>query len=1098
MDGNATKRRKVSHGNGGPNVASVLPSVDAMGLAVSSPFAMKTEELLSENRVDNKKAFPGLDDTLRHFKDRIEAIPEHEPIPLVDLTPKFEKTHGIRIPYPDPRPSNTNTLKLAFEKPAGVNVVGSYTLQTQCKTQPVLSVDMIVTIPSLYFQVKDYQDFRYFYRRAYYLACITADLRESQKSSWDFVYDYLHGNPLLPILVARPKKSNGSGSKTSSDPSVKLPYEIRIIPTAPEGRFPVAKLSADRNSIRHEQSEDDAKGAQRSSPFYNSTLKAEALFSSYLRLLHKTTSTCPGFRDACILGRIWLSQRGFGGAIHDGGFGHFEWAALIALLLQSGGRKGEPILSPSLRSTQLFKATLQFLADTNLNRKPVVVGKGVPPEPEAIRQRGPVLYDAARSINILFKMSPWSAYMLQEQAKCSLSSMNTNSDYFESLFITKVYQPLQMYDLLAKVNLRTAKEGLSFTDCRGFAWNFGDQLYQILSRALGERARLIHVETPTTAAWSVSRASPRTTQESLVVGIIVDPQKASQGRDFGPSYEEKKEATEFRAFWGDKADLWQFPSGDIVESLDWTQFTALGYHGICEAIIRYILNFKLKVTDDDIVFPGNEQSRIISLKTSDKAAFDEARKAFETLEQEIRGLEGLPLHIRQIAPASPLLRRASLRAPDFSSRKQQSLPMDAVISFEASGSWPENIAAIQRAKVAFLLKIGESLEQSNEEIKTYIGREEEARDVENLAFLDVVYEDGASFRLRVHSDLEQTLLERKSNDRTIERNDRLEAVDLLAKVKRVDSVLPLHNQTILTSCTRFPAFSDAMRLVKFWFNSHKLSSHFSEDLVEVFVLHAFLQPYPWETPSSATTGFLRTLMFLSRWNWHEEPLIVDSSVSLSYSQRVAIQARFDKWRQIDPNMNRVVLFVATSHDVSGSAYTPDGPSVVVANRMRSLAQAACKLVKEKSIDLDIRALFHSDLEDYDVVIHLSSKAIKALRRDDGTKHSHFKNLDGIGDALPIVRDPIEVLLNRFKAMYESPLLFFSGGPEDYTITALWNPQVHKRTFTANLPCSFMPVGGGVAKTVASGEGLFDVNRDAILAEIARIGGDLIEKIEKKR
>ncbi|KAI1082610.1 Nrap protein [Whalleya microplaca] len=1117
MESNTPKRRKLDHTNGGPSFESTNPSASSMGSSGASAFVLETEELLREVKLDYNKAFPGVDETLRQFKDSIESLEPHEPLLIGDVSADFEKANRIIIPYPDPKPAQNSPYKLSFERPAQVNVVGSYTLKTMVKSQTDLAVDMIVVMPTSLFQEKDYLNMRYFYKRAYYLAYIAAGLRKAYGSAMEFSFDHLHDNTLLPILIARPK---GAPNKESS--SQKAAHAIRIIPNAPEGCFPATKLTAVSNAVRQGKAE-DSKTARRPTPFYNTTLKAESQFSAYLRLLHKASNACAAFKDACILGRIWLQQRGFGGRIRDGGFGHFEWAILMALLLQGGGRKGEAVLSPSLHSTQLFKATLQFLVSANLQKKLTVIGKD-PPELETVRQPTPILYDVARGLNVLFKMTPWSIAMLTEQAKWSLSAMNSSPlDQFEPTFIIKADQPLQIFDLLARIHLPTSKEGFDSPDRRGFLWDFSEKLYQTLRRALGERVQLVQIEGPKTkASWPISATSPKAKQNTVLVGIIVDPVKASQGREYGPSYEQKKECEKFREFWGEKADLWQFPDGNIVESLDWTSFSYLGFSGICEAIIGYILKLRLQVADADIEFCGREATNIMTLAPSDKLAFDGARQAFEILERDIRDLEDLPLHVKHVAPIDAGLRRTSLHVPDFNVRKPLMHPMEVVVSFEVSGKWPENLAAIQRAKIAFLLKIGSSLEEAKDEIQTHLGLEDANRDDVNLAFLDIVYENGVAFRLRVHSDLEEALLDRLTKDQTVERHVRTDAADLFAMYKRMYTNMPLHNQTISTFCTRFPALSPSIRLTKRWFDAHKLSCHFNEELIELFTLQAFLKPYPWQTPTSATTGFLRTLLLLSRWDWRDEALVVDPADALSTSQRLEIGTRLEAWRKIDPGMHRTVLFVATPHDVSGVAYTQRGPARVVATRMTSLARSACKAVRERGLELDARSLFQTSLGDYDILIHLSPKALRGVSSSSSSAHElqRYKNLDlhtsgsngkkkAAAAAPPPLEPPARTLLKRLAAVFASPLLFFHGGghgEDDAVIGALWNPLLHDRAFTVNMPCSLKTAeggrGGGGSGGGSGGSGggngeLFEVNRNAILAEIARIGGDAVVRVEVK-
>ncbi|KAI0188841.1 Nrap protein [Astrocystis sublimbata] len=1080
MESHSPKRRKLDHSHGGPTFQSAASS--SMGASGSSTFVLETDELLSEVKLDYSSAFPALDQTLRQLKDAIEGLEQYGPIPIDEATTRWEKTSRTAIPYPDPKPARGCPYKVSFEKPTHINVVGSYASQTMTKSQSSFAVDMIAVMPATLFSEKDYRDYRYFYKRAFFLACITDALRNNF-SDLDFVYTTLNGNALLPILVARPQDKALKGKK---EPSTKASYEIRIIPNAPEGYFPATKLSATSNAIRR-NGPGETSDNKTPTPFYNNTLKAESQFVPYLKLLHRASSTCASFKDACILGRTWLQQRGFGGDVAEGGFGHFHWAVLMALLLQTGGRKDEPILSSSLHASQLFKATVQYLASSNLHKKAVILGSS-PAAPETLRQSGPVLYDSARDVNVLFNMTSWSAFMLNEHAKLSLSAMNDPQvELFDSLFITKVNQPLQMFDLFININIpsNASQKSSIATDGRGSKVDFAEDVYRTLKKALGERAKLINIQLPKSTARKATSSAAKAKTETLSVGIMCDPAKASQGRE---------------DFWGDIAELWQFPSGEIVESVNWNEFTPLGYFGVCQAIITYILKSRLKLTEGDLVFHGQEFSNIIPLSPTDKASFDTAKAAFSVFEKDVRDLEDLPLSVKQIAAIGPETRYASLHAPTPNQRKQGTTPIAAMLSLEASGKWPENIASIQRAKIALLLQIGRSLEEAKPKIETHLGLEDAERETENLAFLDIVYDNGFSFRLRVHSDQEETLLDRQTKDQTLDRHARTEAAALLSSARWRSTILPLHNQTVSTYCTRFPALSSSIRLTKHWFNAHRLGNYLNEPLIELFVLQAFLQPHPFPMPSSTTTGFLRTLLLLASYDWREEPMIVDPADTLSTAQRIDISTRLEAWRKIDTNMNRTTLFVATAFDTTGIAYTQNIPRVV-ATRMTALARSASKAAKDKGVQLDPRTLFHSGLRDYDVVIHLSSKAIKGVLRDDGTKHSRFKNLDETGGsgALPLPEAPVTALLRRLNALYAAPLLFFHGGSEDNAIAALWNPQLHARGFSANMPSSFKPQSKS-----AGGDGngedkeKYELNKEAVLAEIARIGGDLVEKIDVKK
>jgi U3 small nucleolar RNA-associated protein 22 len=96
---------------------------------------------------------------------------------------------------------------LAYAKPSNINVVGSYALKTLVRSDRALVVDMVVKMPESIFQEKDFLNYRYFYKKAYYLACIAAALQDVTGDNFALNFEYLNGNSLHPVLVAKPKLS---------------------------------------------------------------------------------------------------------------------------------------------------------------------------------------------------------------------------------------------------------------------------------------------------------------------------------------------------------------------------------------------------------------------------------------------------------------------------------------------------------------------------------------------------------------------------------------------------------------------------------------------------------------------------------------------------------------------------------------------------------------------------------------------------------------------------------------------------------------------------------------------------------------------------
>ncbi len=54
------------------------------------------------------------------------------------------------------------------------------------------------------FQDKDFLNYRYFYKRAYYIACLAAGIQDAKDCNFRISFEHQHGNSLLPILVVKP------------------------------------------------------------------------------------------------------------------------------------------------------------------------------------------------------------------------------------------------------------------------------------------------------------------------------------------------------------------------------------------------------------------------------------------------------------------------------------------------------------------------------------------------------------------------------------------------------------------------------------------------------------------------------------------------------------------------------------------------------------------------------------------------------------------------------------------------------------------------------------------------------------------------------
>jgi U3 small nucleolar RNA-associated protein 22 len=219
-DAMSAKRRKLDHAQDDENDA-----LYAGGSYKSSMFKLQVDEMLAEVQPNYEKRAGAIDDALRRLKGLIEGIGDREALSvgyknrsyedfhqLINLqipeaTKLLQKSYKIAIPFPDPKPDKTAAYKLSYARPSNINVVGSYALKTMVRSDHALPVDMMVKMPESLFQEKDFLNYRYFYKRSYYLACIAAGLQESIQDQFTLNLEYLNGNSLQPILVAKPRSS---------------------------------------------------------------------------------------------------------------------------------------------------------------------------------------------------------------------------------------------------------------------------------------------------------------------------------------------------------------------------------------------------------------------------------------------------------------------------------------------------------------------------------------------------------------------------------------------------------------------------------------------------------------------------------------------------------------------------------------------------------------------------------------------------------------------------------------------------------------------------------------------------------------------------
>ncbi|PWW76794.1 Nrap protein [Tuber magnatum] len=1017
-------------------------------------FRMETEELLSEIRVDYRKRMAPVEKMLHKLKNIIEKIPRKADATIDEVEREMRKLE-IHIPFPEPMPGADIKYKFSYEKPVYMNIAGSYALKTVAKQREGFAIDLILQMPPTIFQEKDYLNYRYFHKRAYYLATIAGAI---QGSGLDLQLSYvdLHDDPLRPIIVAAP---SGSNSETGFTASKCL---IHIIPAISKNTFSVSKLRPDKNAARPVAERDTSGGSFPPTPQYNSSILADTTYFEHIAWLHEVSSEAKAFKDACLLGRTWLKQRGFGSNINQGGFGHAEWSILMSLLLEGGGSKGSSVLAKGYSNYQMFKAVLQFLATRDLIMNPLLFDVGS----ESVRwPKGPNVFDGKIGLNILFKMTEWGYHLLKHEAAITLKLLNDPViDHFEEIFLHRLDDPCHKFDSLAYIPI---PECLNKDNRLNPLLSFSQRLYDMLSTGLTDRAKLIHLTLPPTLAQpirvsGISRSPPPA--RKIIAGLLLNAAQCNRAVDHGPPAGHKDGAS-YRVFWGDKAELRRFKDGNILESVVWG--TKDSNQSIYHQIIQYLVTKNLgDEIGTHVKFIGDEYANAVGGR-EDVGLFQPTMAAFEKLVKALRNLEGLPLAIRQVSAVAPALRYSSVEVPLLSGRLMQ--PADVVVQFESSGRWPDDLTAIQKTKIAFLLKMSELLEKAS--AVTRIGLENIDYPAMNSAFLEVVYHEGSAFRIRIYHDREQTLLERQLLNKDLPGKKRDEITAALSEHRRRFIVGPLHTQEVQKLSHRFPALSPSIRLLKRWFRTHLLSREVSEELVELMAVRTFVTTS--SPPNSVMSGFLRTLRFISLWDWRAEPAIV-GTVAKNASET------FSATRASDPAMNRYAMVIPTEYDPTGTTFTESGPRKVVAARVTALARSA--------VSASFKDMFISSTKDYDFVIHIEPRYTLPSVRSKGSK---FKNLQKTEmtsqDIAKLGLNVPEAFANELNEIYGDTIVFFTDGD---IIAGLWNPSsVSGRRWKVNIPYSTIPLVRG------NDEEVLTLNKKSILNEISRLGGEILAKIE---
>ena len=532
-------------------------------------------------------------------------------------------------------------------------------------------------------------------------------------------------------------------------------------------------------------------------------------------------------------------------------------------------------------------------------------------------------------------------------------------------------------------------------------------LTSIIRRGLGNRSRAVTVLHPSSTSRPTSQAHP-STPDVIFIGIIHNPQQAFHLVDHGPAAgdEDQVALEQFREFWGEKSELRRFKDGRILESVVWEVTTADEMAHVPSNIVRYLLKRHFNIGEDDVEtwqtsfdsvlrLPQSVSQEYLASKIS--TGFRGALTAFDDLVKAIKKLDDeLPLTLLNISPTSEFLRYTSIFSPvplpptlaaSLPECARYLAPIEINIEFEKSSRWPDDLKAIQTIKLAFFERLASGLMNSVDGLKAkvVIGDGVHTSDILDKACLEIITPDGWAFLAHIWHDREVHLLDRiisgngnlphivvnkKNKTKNKKSTEYFEALEAKQVYLRRFIHAPRHHRAIAALHHLYSAFSGTVRIVKIWLASHwLLHTHISEEVVELICASFFVdgraatsimdmdaeQTSQHLVPGSKERGFAAVVRFLKEWKWEDGLMIPLYGVAAQPS---------DATPSVDNVMHKGVWRVSTEHDAEGHVWTCDGPDLVVARRVRSLAEATwncLQTLEQAQIDIKVGFLNNTTL-----------------------------------------------------------------------------------------------------------------------------------------
>lgn len=834
---------------------------------------------------------------------------------------------------------------------------------------------------------------------------------------------------------------------------------IRILPSVNANVFPIHRLAPGKSCVKPAEA----------TPHYNASLLMDTSYTGNLAFLYQHSKNSPDFKNAILLARTWIHQRGL--TATSTGFSPFLFAMIAAYLMQGNKDGTGKKLSASHSSYQLLRGTLDFISTHDFKTQPIFLGESDKVEfakQEFIKHYDVAIVDPSGTLNLAANMTASGLAQLQHEAKLAMQYFNDTTDHFESLFLKNVNDVKFKYDNLVRIPFPTTRvesfdESVK-ADYHSYLPYFASQTSYVLSRGLTNRADLVAVQyNYPNNSWPITE-SPQDIEKDviLVVGLLLNSDNAPRLVDMGPDSSNDEAVAEFRQFWGNKSELRRFKDGSIVESVVWqTQ----GYENrslIVQKIVLYLLELHLALESSQFVYwAGQLYSYLNFAKGVPENLFSPELKAngfhpvmtaFSQFTKQLRTIDdALPLLINNVYPASASLRYSTVTLPhpvDFNNMVAYPTTtryfdaIDVVIQIERSSKFPDDLGVLQKVKYAFYLKIAEELKSRFQVDSTVVDDIREKNPLAIRGYLDVYY-FGYLFRCHICLDQEATLLTKiVENSKSTKLNKEL-AKEALDKYMYQLRYKQTHTFYIQAMCAKYTAYSSSVRLIKRWFGAHMLSPQISEEMIELLVAHVFLAPQPWVAPISTLAASSRVLSLLATWDWQNIPLMVDIEGEMTAKDREHIMSEFLQHRRTNPQLTVGAMTIATAKDHSGHRWTGKKPNRAIAARIQALARASVQVIDEAQASHDIKRVFVTPMQDYPVVLELDTEKCTRYYQNMHPESKYLKNTNYnsvLGDKPYAQFDPVCDFIAEIEKIYGHTLMVFHNKYGGDKLALVWNPS----------------------------------------------------------